>query len=107
MFDMVLQSLAGEGPGVIEPSSVKYTTAGSTKTGQGELSRLLNAAVICSAFCELLLDSPTVALAQGYDGEPFHLQSEDEKLILSTRATSLADFAQQLTLRRNGKRNGR
>jgi hypothetical protein len=60
-------------------------------------------------FCNLLLADPAVALATGYNGEAFHLATEEQELIASIRATSLADFAQQLTTSRNGyghKQNG-
>jgi hypothetical protein len=71
-----------------------------------ELSRLISAAVVSREFCNLLLADPAVALATGYNGEAFHLAIEEQELITSIRATSLADFAQQLTISRNGY-NGR
>ena len=77
------------------------------KNGHGELSRLINAAVVSPAFCALLLDSPAVALAMGYNGEPFRLAPGEMSDVLSTQATSLAFFAQQLMRRRNGNgKNG-
>jgi hypothetical protein len=63
-----------------------------------ELSRLINAAVISKEFCQLLLTNPATALTIGYNGDLFHLTSEERDLILSIRASSLADFAQQLTI---------
>jgi len=63
-----------------------------------ELSRLINAAVISKEFCRLLLTNPTAALSTGYNGDLFHLTSEERDLILSIHASSLADFAQQLTV---------
>ena len=74
----------------------------ASKNGHGELSRLINAAVVNPAFCELLLTSPAVALARGYNGEPFWLAPEERRKVLSTQATSLAFFAQQLLQRTNG-----
>jgi hypothetical protein len=74
-----------------------------------ELSRLINAAVVSQDFCNLLLADPALAVAEGYKGESFHLGAEDQELILSIRATSLSDFALQMTQSRNGngyKRNG-
>jgi hypothetical protein len=65
------------------------------------LSRLINAAVVSQEFCNLLLTNPALALATGYNGESFHLASEEQKLIFSIRASSLADFALQLT--KNGR----
>ena len=67
-----------------------------------ELSRLITAAVVNQKFCNLLLTNPAMALATGYNGETFRLATEEQELILSIRATSLADFAMQLTERRNG-----
>jgi hypothetical protein len=73
-----------------------------------ELSRLISAAVVNREFCNLLLADPAVALATGYNGEAFHLATEEQELITSIRATSLADFAKQLTTSRKGygKQNG-
>jgi len=63
----------------------------------GELSRLVTAAVVNRKFCNLLLISPTVALAAGYNGESFHLTPEEQELVISIRASSLTDFAEQLS----------
>ena len=71
-----------------------------------ELSRLITAAVVNQEFCSLLLANPAVAVATGYNGEPFDLAMEEQELILSIRATSLADFAKQLTRNGNGNHNG-
>ena len=70
-----------------------------------ELSRLINAAVVSSEFCELLLSNPEVALSTGYNGEFFHLAPEEWEWVISTHATSLADFASQLTNGRNRRGN--
>jgi hypothetical protein len=59
---------------------------------------LVNAAIISKDFCQLLLTHPAEALATGYNGDLFQLTSEERNLILSIRASSLADFAQQLTV---------
>ena len=67
-----------------------------------ELSRLITAAVVNQGFCNLLLANPAMALATGYNGELFHLETEEQEFILSIRATSLADFAKQLTQNGNG-----
>jgi hypothetical protein len=66
-----------------------------------ELSRLLTAAVVNQKFCKLLLTNPAIAMATGYNGEPFTLASEERDLILSIHAKSLADFAMQLALNQN------
>jgi hypothetical protein len=63
----------------------------------GELSRLLTAAVVNRGFCNLLLTNPATALARGYNGESFRLASEEQDLVLSIQAQSLAEFARQLT----------
>ena len=68
----------------------------TTKNGC-ELSRLLTAAVVNKKFRKLLLDDPAIALASGFNGEPFRLASEDKNRVLSINAQSLADFATQLT----------
>lgn len=68
----------------------------------GDLNRLVNAAVVSKKFCDLLLTDPAVALVAGYNGESFHLTDKDRELVLSIRATSLADFALKLTQSRNG-----
>jgi hypothetical protein len=73
-----------------------------SENGHGEVSRLLNAAVVSPAFCRLLLTHPSAALAAGYNGEPFRLAPEEEESVLSIEATSLAGFAQQLERRWNG-----
>jgi hypothetical protein len=71
----------------------------SRRTGQmnPEFSRLLTAAVVNAHFREMLLNNPSKALACGYGGEAFHLVSEECKHISSIRATTLADFANQLS----------
>jgi hypothetical protein len=67
-----------------------------------ELSRLISAAVVNQKFCSLLLADPALALNTGYGGEAFRLPTEEQELILSIRATSLADFALQLAKNGNG-----
>lgn len=71
----------------------------TTKNGC-ELSRLLTAAVVNQNFRKLLLDDPAIALASGFNGEPFRLASADKDRVLSINANTLADFAMQLTDRR-------
>lgn len=61
-----------------------------------ELNRLLTAAVINRNFCELLLSDPANALANGYNGEYFHLANEEKARLLSIRARSLEEFARRL-----------
>jgi hypothetical protein len=64
---------------------------------RGGISRLLTAAVVNRGFRSLLLTNPEGALARGYQGEYFRLDSEQRKMILSIRADTLADFASQIT----------
>ena len=78
--------------------------ASNVLEGGKEMSRLITAAVVNRQFCNLLLANPAMALATGYNGEVFHLASEEQELVASIRATSLADFAKQLT--KNGNGNG-
>jgi len=68
----------------------------SLSDGCLELSRLLAAAVINPNFRHLLLDNPELALSSGFQGEDFLFTEEERDLILSIRADSLADLADQL-----------
>jgi hypothetical protein len=82
-------------------------TANGAPKNRKELSRLLTAAVINREFCNLLLANPALAVATGYNGQSFQLATEEEELILSIHATSLADFAAQLTIHGNGNGHSR
>lgn len=72
----------------------------------GELSRLVTAAVVNQTFRHLLLTNPALALVNGYNGEPFRLAPDVQAWILSIQASSLADFATQVTKGLNGNGNG-
>jgi hypothetical protein len=61
------------------------------------LSKLFEAAVVNRQFCNLLLSQPETALRQGYLGNSFNLTLEEQSLIVSIRANSLPDLAQQVT----------
>jgi hypothetical protein len=61
-----------------------------------ELNRLLAAAVVNDRFQKMLLDHPEKALQEGYQGESFFLTQDEYDLVLSTRASTLKDFAAQL-----------
>ena len=61
-----------------------------------EINRLLAAAVINRSFCDLLLENPELALAEGFQGEFFPLTVEERALLLSIRAGNLSDLARQL-----------
>jgi hypothetical protein len=74
-----------------------HANSATRNRNQVELSRLISAAVINEKFRQTLLENPAKALVAGYGGETFHLASEERIRIMSIRATSLADFARQLT----------
>lgn len=78
-----------------KPVGKEAQSALSTYRGR-ELSRLVTAALINKGFCNLLLNDPHAALNSGFQGEPFRLEREEEDLVLSIKANSLADFAMQL-----------
>lgn len=68
----------------------------SKPNNSSELSRIFAAAVINQQFCDMLLNHPEQALQNGYFGEPFLLSREEQDLIVSIRANSLADLATQV-----------
>ena len=73
------------------------TCVRTAQVRQTEISRLLTAAVINRKFRTLLLTNPASAIDRGFQGEPFRLEREEKDLILAIHATSLAEFARQLT----------
>ncbi len=62
-----------------------------------EYSRILTAAVINNQFRKLLLSNPGKAIESGYGGERFYLAREEKKRVSEIKASSLADFASQLS----------
>lgn len=62
---------------------------------EGEMNRLLGAALVDRQFCDLLLTRPALALANGYNGESFFLSFEERQFILATKSASLPDLAQR------------
>lgn len=79
------------------PVNKQETVRPATNTRpQQEISRLLTAAVINAHFRQILLNNPANAIAMGYEGEAFHLGSEEKKSLSAIQATSLADFASQI-----------
>lgn len=60
------------------------------------INQLFAAAVVNQQFCQLLLNDPRSALNQGYLGDKFNLTLEEQSLILSIQARSLADLATQV-----------
>jgi hypothetical protein len=59
----------------------------------GEMSRLLSAALVDRQFCDLLLNKPALALAKGYNGESFLLSNRDRQFVLASKSASITDFA--------------
>ena len=71
----------------------------------GPVRRLLSATVADGRFRDLLLSNPARAIEVGYGGETFTLSDEDRRTILKVnRATSLADFTQQILTAQEVKR---
>jgi hypothetical protein len=86
---------------LLQPWDVVPQASQEWVNGKG-LSRLLSAAVINQEFCDLLLTEPAAAVTAGYNGEAFQLETDEQELVRSICATSLADFAQQLSQNGNG-----
>jgi hypothetical protein len=68
----------------------------ATSTDHTELSRLLAAAIVNNQFAARLLDDPEAALANGYLDETFLLNEDQRALLISIRAESVVELAQQL-----------
>lgn len=73
--------------------SVNLASRLNTSSG---ISRLFAAAVVNQQFRDTLLRDPSIALQNGYLGETFPLNSEEQDLIVSIRARSLSDLAKQV-----------
>ena len=73
------------------------TTSPKRQLASSEYSRILSAAVINSHFRQMLLNDPVKAISNGYSGEKFDINSEEKVRLSVIRATSLADFAAQLS----------
>jgi hypothetical protein len=61
-----------------------------------DLSRLFAAAVVSPDFCQRLLSNAAEALESGYNGTTFSLFPAEKALVLAAKASTLADFAQQV-----------
>ncbi len=81
----------------MSPLSFFHSNSSASPSFQRESSRILTAAVINQRFRQMLLTDPGRALACGYGGEAFHLGLEEKDRVSSIRASSLEDFAKQLT----------
>ena len=73
------------------------TTSPKRQLSSSEYSRILSAAVINSHFRHMLLNDPVKAISNGYSGEQFNINNEEKVRLSVIRATSLADFAAQLS----------
>lgn len=60
------------------------------------ISKVFAAAVVNGQFRSTLLQDPQIAIQSGYLGETFSLSKEEQDLIVSIRADSLADLAKQV-----------
>jgi len=76
---------------------LKPTTNLKRQLTSSEYSRILSAAVINSHFRQMLLNDPAKAISNGYNGEQFDIDKEEKVRLSTIRATSLADFATQLS----------
>jgi hypothetical protein len=72
----------------------QHVKIGKTNRDCSEI--LLAAAVVSRQFCNLLLTDPARAVTQGYGGEKFSLTTEEYNLVLSSRGSSLPEFAREL-----------
>jgi hypothetical protein len=68
----------------------------SRLNGSSGLSQVFAAAVVNQQFCTMLLQDPSIALQNGYLGQPFSLNEKEKDLITSIRAKSLSDLAKQV-----------
>ena len=80
---------------MIKPNSSTHNAQNPLKNQ--ELSRILSAAVVNSHFRSMLLSDPISAIASGYSGEIFSLGAKEQERLGSIHASSLADFAVQLS----------
>lgn len=83
-------------PQTYHASALSLKVAAPTRNIAG-LSNLFEAAVVNRQFCKLLLNQPEMALQNGYQGNTFDLTLEEQALIISIRASSLSDLAQQVS----------
>ena len=89
-------------------SKMSHPLGMTTHKNGKALSRLISAAVVNQHFCNMLLNHPAEAIANGYSGKPFHLAREEQDFVISIRANTLPDFAMQLAKHQYGKnKNGK
>jgi hypothetical protein len=80
-------------PDIFAPPQSALTRSKEQMNG---LSRLFAAAVVNRQFREALLREPCTALSNGYPGQVDPLSQEEKDLIISIRANSLPELAQQV-----------
>jgi hypothetical protein len=91
---------ASPGPANLFALSSKRThSSRNDSVGNREVSKLLTAAVVSKAFCQLLLTNPAQALEDGYNGMRFALSNQEKEQLLSIRAQSLSELASQMNNR--------
>ncbi len=78
---------------MIESTQLDVGTQLDYSARNDELNRLLSAAVVSKNFRNMLLTSPEIALANGYQGEAFNLSDADRSWLFSLKPTSLSDLA--------------
>lgn len=84
-------------PPLEQMRSKAMPTSPPVPSPNGELSRLMAAAVVNRKFRDLLLANPAAALETGQGEESFNLTPDEKALILPIQhAQSLADFASEL-----------
>lgn len=77
-------------------TNLAYLHQDSNESFQMECGRLINAAIISRRFKDSLLTNPVQSIEDGYCGEKFAFTLEEKRQIQSIRASSLADFSNQL-----------
>jgi hypothetical protein len=84
-------------PPIEQIGSKEMPTPPAMPSPNGELSRLMAAAVVNRKFRDLLLANPAAAIETGQGEESFNLTPDEKALILPIQhAQSLADFASKL-----------
>lgn len=66
-----------------------------------EFDRLMAAATVSQELCQLLLTQPSLAIAVDYEGEKFNFSPDERQIVLSIRARTLEEFAEQLVRQLN------
>ncbi len=78
---------------IYSASSPAFRKPPAARTG---LHRLFAAAIVSDQFRTTLLREPEEALAKGYLGQTFPLTDQEKKIIRTTHAENLTDFAQKV-----------